>query len=208
MRSNPVSVATDLNVQIAGPDAAGKCPPSSIAVLPRTRLNIHALPASELPDQPPISKQQAQKDATVVRDSIQNLVSLLFTSSAFRLLLTDVFVTSRNVLADLVSSVGDAAQVVVSGANVVEGVVRPSEDEQKQVDDHKTNGDVAEQLPDTEEIRQKQAEIKVEVEKDILDTVNESKERGQEAWQKTMEESPDRIKETVIERIKAVSHLP
>ncbi|KAG8865443.1 hypothetical protein FRB97_004719, partial [Tulasnella sp. 331] len=157
--------------------------------------------ASRLPDEPPISKEEAQKDVAIIRDQVQNLISLLFTSSAFRLLLTDIFVTGRSILADLVHSAGEAAQVVASGADVVESVVRPSEDEQKEVEEQKTDDEtVDEQLPDAEEIRKKQAEIKVEAEK-ILDAVNQGKEKGQEAWEQAKEESPDRIKETVIERI-------
>ncbi|KAG8991963.1 hypothetical protein FRB94_012125 [Tulasnella sp. JGI-2019a] len=180
VQHDPVSIDADLNLNLSGKDAA----------------------ASELPDEPPISKDEAKHDALIVRDSVQNLISLLFTSSAFRLLLTDIFVTGRGIIADLIHSAGEVAQAVASGADVVEGVVRPTEDEQKQVDEHQTDAD--EQLPSTEEIRTKQAEIKVDAEKKILDTVNKGKQKGQEAWEEAKQESPDRVKETVIERIKTI----
>lgn len=182
------------------------------------------LSANLLPSSPPITTSQVHDDATTIKNSVQTLISLLFTSSAFRLLLTDVFITTRQIAADFVSSVGDAAQVVASGANVVEGVVRPSEQEQEQAqqtnsegkDDHeevKSYADAAKEAPppsppSTDEIRKQQAEIKVEAEKEILDTVNESKDKAQQAWTNVQTESPDRIKETIINRIKAVSRHP
>ena len=117
----------------------------------------------------------------------------------FRLLLTDIITTSREILADIASQIGDVAQVVQSGATIVEGVVRPTEEEKK------TEHQEGEEPEILDEIRKEQAEVKVEAEQEILETVNESTRRGQEALKSVKEGSPDRIRVALIERIKYVS---
>lgn len=82
---------------------------------------------------------------------------------------------------------------------MVEGIVRPSDGEIQNEEDP------AEALPDVEEIRETQAEIKVQAEEEILKTVNESTERGKAALDSLQQDTPDRIRETVIDRIKSVS---
>ncbi|KAG8987633.1 hypothetical protein FRB90_003237, partial [Tulasnella sp. 427] len=163
-------------------------------------LSSRQLPLGDIP-----SSGEVQSDVQNLTDSVKTLVTLLFTSSAFRLLLTDIFVTVRDILADFAAQVGDVAKVVESGAHVVEGVVRPSDEER-----HQTNGDAALQedakagSPDIEQVRAEQAQVKVEAEKEILETVNESTERGQAAWQSLQQQTPDRIREAILDRIKSI----
>ncbi|KAG9044478.1 hypothetical protein FS837_008096 [Tulasnella sp. UAMH 9824] len=156
------------------------------------------LPLADIP-----SSAQVQRDAQALSDSVKTLVTLLFTSSAFRLLLTDIFVTAREILADLAAQIGDVALVVESGARVAEGVVRPSEEERHRED--ATLEEPAEaRAPEVEDIRTEQAQVKVEAEKKILETVDQSTQKGKEAWQKLQQKAPDRIRETVLERIQSI----
>lgn len=156
------------------------------------------LPLDDIP-----SAAQVQHDAQNLSDSIKTLVTLLFTSSAFRLLLTDVFVTAREILADFASQIGDVAQAVESGAEVVEGVIRPSEEEHRRTEDT-FEDDTEGQGPQVEAMRTEQAEVKVEAEKKILETVDQSTQKGQEAWQNLQQQTPDRIREAILDRIKSI----
>lgn len=156
------------------------------------------LPLADIP-----SPAQVRHDAQTLSDSIKTLVTLLFTSSAFRLLLTDVFVTAREILADLAAQIGDVALAVESGAHVAEGVIRPSEEERNK-EDATLEGHAEAGAPEVEDIRTEQAQVKVQAEKKILETVDQSTQKGKEAWQKLQQETPDRVRETVLERIKSI----
>lgn len=125
---------------------------------------------------------------------------LLFTSSAFRILLTDILVTIRAIAADFVAEVRDIAKVVESGAQTVETIVRPSEPE---LGPGQTP-DETEDSPELEYNRKEQAKIKVEAEQELLDTVNTSTERGKAALDNLQQQSPDRIRDTIVDRIKTV----
>lgn len=56
-------------------------------------------------------------------------------------------------------------------------------------------------------MRTEQAEVKVEAEKKILETVDQSTQKGQEAWQNLQQQTPDRIREAILDRIKSVGSL-
>ncbi|KAG8903533.1 hypothetical protein FRC01_009167, partial [Tulasnella sp. 417] len=156
------------------------------------------LPLADIP-----SSAQVQHDAQTFSDSIKTLATLLFTSSAFRLLLTDVFVTTREILADLAAQIGDVALVVESGAHVAEGVIRPSEEERnKEAATPEDHADA--RAPEVEDIRIEQAHVKVEAEKKILETVDQSTQKGKEAWQNLQQGTPERIREAILERIKSI----
>lgn len=203
---HPATLEPHIEVGGAAPlEAAGK--PFSQSKRLLIAYSLLALSAQQLPLADIPSSAQVQRDAQALSDSAKTLVALLFTSSAFRLLLTDIFVTAREILADLAAQIGDVALAVESGARVAEGMVRPSEEERHRED--ATLEEPAEARgPELEDIRTEQAQVKVEAEKKILETVDQSTQKGKEAWQKLQQQTPDRIRETILERVKSVCSCP
>lgn len=57
--------------------------------------------------------------------SLRTLAGLLFTSSAFRLILSDLLITTRELVADIAENVEQAAETVEAVAQNVEELVRP-----------------------------------------------------------------------------------
>lgn len=72
----------------------------------------------------PTEAEIAQDTAALIK-SIQTLASLLLTSSAFRLILSDVLSTAREFVADSVETIRETAEIVEKFATTVEDAVRP-----------------------------------------------------------------------------------
>lgn len=72
----------------------------------------------------PTEAEVAQDTAAFIK-SIQTLASLLLTSSAFRLILSDVLSTAREIVADSVETIRETAEIVERFATTVEDAVRP-----------------------------------------------------------------------------------
>lgn len=64
----------------------------------------------------PPSSEEFASDVTDLAQSAKSLVTLLLTSSAFRILVSSLFATSRQVIASAASSVGAVAERVEIGA--------------------------------------------------------------------------------------------
>jgi hypothetical protein len=71
------------------------------------------------------STSEIEADAKVLADSVRKLFMLVFTSSAFRILLQDVLVSVREALADTAADVGRTAGQVQIAAEKVEHLVEP-----------------------------------------------------------------------------------
>jgi Skp family chaperone for outer membrane proteins len=122
-------------------------------------------------------------------------MSLLVTSSAFRLILSDILVTSRDILADVAVDVAKVAAAVELRAGQVEEIIRPADSE--------LQGE-SRSLDNLAQEGQKVQEIAAET---TRATVEETKANRNDIWQRLEDESPDRIKETVLKRIGQVSSL-
>jgi hypothetical protein len=152
-------------------------------------------PAADLLSSAKVPKDELEADTQKVLSSLRTLVSLLFTSTAFRAILFDVLLTSREVLADVASDVSKVAAVVETKAEQVEEMVRPDEVEKA--------GDA--NVPDLDNIKGKAAEIVDDLKEKEAVTEKEARLKQEIAWKRINEESPDRVKDAVLERIKPVS---
>lgn len=146
--------------------------------------------ATELPNQI-VSEEEIKQDIRRGTASIKTLVSLLVTSSAFRLILSDTLVLARDVVADIAFDIAKAAAVVEIKAEQLEAAIRPDEEESNGasgvehiLDDHTcADGGFS----------------------DIIDDLaKESERRKQDVWDRVNEETPDRVKESIQTRIKQV----
>jgi hypothetical protein len=138
-------------------------------------------------------------DASHILNQTETLLSLFLTSTTFRLLLKDIFVTAREILADAASQTRDVADVVASGATAVESIARPSVEE-------KLANPPQEPLPsqqwDERAFQQERAII--DAERQARQSLEESRRRGLEAWSNLQDQSPNRARELITRRIKSV----
>lgn len=121
----------------------------------------------------------------------------MLTSTGFRLLATDIFVTAREILADAAVQVEDAADVVAGSAKTVESLVRPVEVEGK--------NPKPPSAAEAEKLLSKEEKTAIEAEEEIKRGFHESVEHEQRAWARLVDEGPDRISQTVRHRLKSVS---
>jgi predicted DNA binding CopG/RHH family protein len=134
-------------------------------------------------------------DSLAFAASLRTLLSLIFTSSGFRLVISDILITTRQILADTASDVAAVAAYVETRAENIEQVIRPGEEEGgKEI----TVEDVAKQAEKIDEtVREdlKKARTEAELKKHVIE-------------ERLSEESPDRVKQTVMERVEAVRYSP
>lgn len=133
------------------------------------------------------------EDSRALANSLRTLVSLLFTSSAFRLLISDILVTARQILADTASDVATAAAYVETRAEDVEHTIRP--------DSHEGEREIS-----VEEAARQATRVDQVVQEDLEKALKEAEMRRHVIQERLSEESPDRVKRAIVERVEAVSN--
>ncbi|CAE6445246.1 unnamed protein product [Rhizoctonia solani] len=153
-------------------------------------INVDAA-VGHLDEIPNVDQNEMADDSVALLASFRTLLSLLLTSSGFRLLISDILITTRQILADTASDVAAVAAYVETRAEDVEQTIRP--------DEHEGNREV------TVEDAAKQAE-KVEdtVKEDLEKALKEAEMKKHVIQERLAEESPDRVKQTIIERVEAI----
>ena len=74
------------------------------------------------------SVPEAQEDVADFAEAIGNLAQLTIFSSTFRYILRDIFISTRAILAQTVTAVGEAASEIQIAANTVEPLIDPNND--------------------------------------------------------------------------------
>ncbi|CAE6413591.1 unnamed protein product [Rhizoctonia solani] len=147
--------------------------------------------AHHLDEIPAIDQSELKDDSLTFLASLRTLLSLLLTSSGFRLLISDILITTRQILADTASDVAAVAAYVETRAEDVEKTVRPS--------DHEGDREI------TVEDAAKQAEkVDETVREDLEKALKEAEMKKHVIEERLAEESPDRVKQTIMERIEAI----
>ncbi|CUA76666.1 putative protein C57A7,06 [Schizosaccharomyces pombe 972h-] [Rhizoctonia solani] len=140
---------------------------------------------------PTIDQTELADDSVAFLASLRTLLSLLLTSSGFRLLISDILITTRQILADTASDVATIAAYVETRAENVEQAIRPSEHEG---DREVTVEDAAKQAQKVEDT----------VREDLEKALKEAEMKKHVIEERLAEESPDRVKQTVMERVEAI----
>jgi hypothetical protein len=136
--------------------------------------------------------EEVSNDIRRAASSIWTLISLLVTSGAFRLILSDILVTSRDILADVAVDVAKVAATVELRASQLEEIIRPEDSELQR------------ESPSLAQEGQKMQETAEEA---TRATVEETKAKRHDIWQRLEDESPDKIKQTILKRIGQVKSL-
>lgn len=110
------------------------------------------------------------------------LSRILLTSSSFRFLLSDILLTSRELLANAAADVGKVARTVQVKAEAVEQTVRPEETQAEAPDDGLD-----------------------EATKQVQDGLKDIGEETKEKWQNMETDAPDRLKKSVADRLQQVA---
>jgi Family of unknown function (DUF5923) len=150
-----------------------------------------------------ISQEELAQDAHRVATSIRPLISLLITSNAFRLIISDILVTARDILADVAVDVAKVAAIVEVGAEQVEEAVRPTDTELATGKDRE--GGVG--VPSLEDLANVGQSVQERAAEATNMAVEESEAKRKAIWDRLENESPDRIKDTVLERVSEVSGI-
>ena len=74
------------------------------------------------------SVPEAQEDVADFAEAIGNLAQLTIFSSTFRYILRDIFISTRAILAQTITAVGEAASEIQIAANTVEPLIDPNND--------------------------------------------------------------------------------
>jgi hypothetical protein len=136
--------------------------------------------------------------------SMKSLISLLITSPAFRLLLSDVFVTARDIVADVAADIAKVAAIVEVRAEQAEEVIRPADAELAGEKDRA--GGVG--VPALEELARAGKSVEENTAEITNLALNESEEKRRAIWSRLEDESPDRIRDTALHRITEACTLP
>ena len=133
------------------------------------------------------SFKELDNDMRRLSDAVFTLSRILLTSSSFRLLLSDVLLTSRALLADAAAEVGQVAHVVESRAGSAEKALRTGDKETE------PPGNGLE-----------------EAAKQVKDGIKDVGEDTKEKWEGLGAEAFDRLKESAVNRLQKVSipHYP
>ncbi|KAF8512805.1 hypothetical protein JB92DRAFT_2926409 [Gautieria morchelliformis] len=127
------------------------------------------------------SVKELDNDARRLSDSLFTLSRILLTSSSFRLLLSDVLLTSRALLGDVAAHVGQAARNVERRADAVEQAVRPGDKEIESPEDRMD-----------------------EAAKQVKDGVKDLGEGAKEKWDTLGTETSDRLISSAVDRLQKV----
>ncbi|KAJ1311509.1 hypothetical protein OPQ81_009995 [Rhizoctonia solani] len=158
----------------------------------QSKVDINVDGAAEhIEEIPTISQTELQDDSSAFVDSLRTLLSLLLTSSAFRQIISDVLITTRQILADTASDVAAVAGYVETRAENVEQTIRPSEDE----------GNTE---PTVEDAAKQAEKVDAAVREDMENALREAELRKHVVEERLTQESPDRVKEAIIERVEAI----
>ncbi|CAG7851697.1 SubName: Full=Uncharacterized protein {ECO:0000313/EMBL:CCA68732.1} [Serendipita indica DSM 11827] len=155
--------------------------------------------ASRLPTNV-VSQEELADDMRKAASSIQSLLSLLMTSHAFRLIISDVLVTARDILADVASDVAKVAALVEDRAEQLEESIRPTEVEL--ASEKERQGGVG--IPSLETLANRAEPIPERVAEVTKSAIQETEARRRAVWDRMEEEDPDRIKEAVLRRVREI----
>ncbi|KAF8742125.1 hypothetical protein RHS02_03742, partial [Rhizoctonia solani] len=147
--------------------------------------------AGHLGEIPTIDQSELTDDSLAFAASLRTLLSLVLTSSGFRLLISDILITTRQMLADTASDVAAVAAYVETRAENIEQTIRPGEGEG---DREITVEDAAKQVEKIDDA----------VKEDLEKARKEAELKKHVIEERLSEESPDRIKQTIMERVEAI----
>ncbi|KAG9074777.1 hypothetical protein FRC06_010460, partial [Ceratobasidium sp. 370] len=146
---------------------------------------------NHLNEVPTVGQAELVDDSQALADSLRALFSLLLTSSAFRLLVSDILITTREILADTASDVAAVAAYVETKAEDVEHTVRPDPHEGETGVTVEDAMNQAEKMDDTVRADLEKALKEAEMKKHVIE-------------ERLADESPDRVRQVIVERIEAI----
>ncbi|CAE6407789.1 unnamed protein product [Rhizoctonia solani] len=153
-------------------------------------INVDAA-VDHLDEIPTIDQSELTDDSLAFANSLRTLLSLLLTSSGFRLVISDILITTRQMLADTVSDVATVAAYVETRAEDIEQTIRPSEEEGDREVTIEDAAKQAEKINDTVREDLEKARREAELKKHVIE-------------ERLSEESPDRVKQAIMERLEAI----
>lgn len=139
-----------------------------------------------------MSVEEVNTDIDDTVTALRTLASLVLTSSAFRLILSDIFRTSREIVADFAANVSAVAGMVQNQATEVDEIIRPAPSD--------ATGPEGIDTLDTEAVKNKSEDVKAAVQ-DIPDRLTTSVNGTTDI----VPESAERLRSRVVDRVRSVS---
>ncbi|KAG9126944.1 hypothetical protein FRC07_001277 [Ceratobasidium sp. 392] len=140
---------------------------------------------------PTVDQAEIVEDSQALAGSLRTLFSLLLTSSAFRHIISDILITAREIMADTASDVAAVAAYVETKAEDVEHTVRP--------DPHEGEAGIT-----AEDAMDQAGKVNDTVKADLEKALKEAELKKHVIQERLADESPDRIRQTIVERIEAI----
>lgn len=169
-------------------------------VLSLSSLGFDAISVLE-EEGPSTSAKEVNDDVANTLHALYTLSSLLITSNSFRLVLSDIFLTTREILADVASNIAVVADVVETQAVEVDEIIRPPPDAKQELEGDADIPTVAGvDTFDTEAVKGKG--------KEVADAVGSIPQKVASGMAGESVDSAEKIRDTLITRVQAVRKPP
>ena len=160
----------------------------------------HYYSVSQLRSSPTLTTEEAQQDAAQTLVSLRDLVYLLITSSAFRLLISDVLSVWREIAADTAVKVAQVAAAVELSAGRLEQTMRPNSEEHAR----DWNAERGKGVPPLDDLIQSGENVRDRAFRAMKGTTAEANRCKDEALNNIRGDSPECVRARVLDQIQQV----
>lgn len=166
-----------------------------------THLETHYCSGSQSGSNPPFTTEETQQDAAQILTSLRELIYLLFTSTAFRLIISDILVVWQETVADTAAKVAQVAAAVESCVRQPEETIPPESEELAR---GQNAGDTA--VPSPDGLTQSGENARERASGAVKETTAKANKRKDHMWDNIQSDNLECVKTRVLDRTRQV-HL-
>lgn len=154
---------------------------------------------SQLRSDPPLTTEEAQQDAAQILTSLRELIYLLFTSNAFRLIVSDALLMLQETVADTAAEVAQVATTVVGRSDEI---IRTESEEH---DRDRNTGET--RVPALDELTQSGESAKEQAPRAVQETTTKTNKRKGHISDNIHCDNPESVKTRVLDRVQQVHFI-
>lgn len=152
---------------------------------------------SQLKSNPALTTEETQQDAAQILASLRDLTYLLFTSNAFRPVVSDVIMVWQEIVVDMAAQAAQVAAAVKLRAEQLE-TIRPDSEERDRNAEGRTGA------PSLEDMTQSGANARERASMAVRETTTEANRGKGHMWNNIQGDNPGRVKTRVLNRTQQV----
>ena len=157
---------------------------------------------SQLRSDPPLTTEEAQQDAAQILTSLRELIYLLFTSNAFRLIVSDALLMWQETVADTAAEVAQVATAVdIHGG-------RPDETIRTESEEHGRDRNAGEtRVPALDDLTQSGESAREQAPRAVKETTTKTNKRKDHISDNIHCDNPESVKTRVLDRVQQVHFI-